>query len=174
MDNEAELLLPDKFNQQREDIIAQFLPIFRTSHKSVRTICDNLREKNPDFPSHWVIYTWVERDVNGLRSRYQEARRMRARMAIDEITEIADDDSGDLLYIDPETGQRKMDREFVERSKLRIQVRQFQAINALPEEYSPKKEQPIQAVQIVLPDDYAKFISPIKSDESAANKQIEQ
>lgn len=168
------LLLPDQFHEVRETYIMAFLPIFRTTHRSVKSICDALRLENPEFPSHWVIYTWVDRDVNGLRARYQEARRTRARMAIDEIIEIADDNSGDLLYVDAETGQRKMDREFVERSKLKIQVRQFQAINALPEDYGVKKEQPIHAVQIVLPEDYSKFISPIKSDESAENKQIEQ
>jgi hypothetical protein len=85
-------------------------------------------------------------------------------MGIDEIIEIADDASRDTLT-DPKTGQERLNREFVERSKIRIEARRFTAQQAIPEEYGEKREQPIQAVQIVLPDDYAKFLAPIKSSD---------
>ena len=151
---------------QRDAWIAKMLPIYRSTTRSLASICEELRQDDPDFPSRADFFHWADEGYPGLSESLKQARRMRARIGVDELVEIADDSHGDAM-LDPRTGEEKLNREFTERSKIRIETRKWLAAKESPDEYGEKVKEPIQAFQIVLPQAYAKYVAPIKSDDDA-------
>jgi len=58
----------------------------------------------------------------------------------DELIDIADDSSEDEVFTDD--GRRLLNKEFVQRSKLRVETRQWVAIKLLPKVYGTQQEDP--------------------------------
>lgn len=85
------------------------------SGQTIRAYCR--QEGKPAFE---VVYRHIARDA-GLGSRIARARAEGADAIAESALEIADDSSGDTIVDDE--GHRRMDAEWVQRSKLRFEAR---------------------------------------------------
>jgi len=79
-----------------------------------------------------AIYKWRKEDDN-FAEMYQEALEVRAEGLMDEILQISDDDSRDVI-VDEETGRKTGNTTAVQRDKLRVTSR-----NRLMQWLNPKK-----------------------------------
>jgi len=89
---------------------------------TLREIC-----KQPGMPPPPTFRLWVVNDTDGLAARYVRARDAQAQHWADEILATADDGSNDWIEYQTEKGniKRKVDRECVQRSALRIDARKW-------------------------------------------------
>lgn len=92
-----------------------------------------LTEMYPDLPSKSTINRW-RLDVPEFKKKYDLAKLEQADRLAEECLEIADDTSGDAI-IDPDTGQKVCNHEFIARSRLRIDTRKWLASKLLPKQY---------------------------------------
>lgn len=96
----------------------------------LRAIC-----RTEGYPSHTTVHEKKHDDPDfGLR--FARARKAGYRTILEETIEIADDSSNDES--EDSNGNRRMNSEFVQRSKLRIDTR-FKYLAILDADYSPKK-----------------------------------
>ena len=96
-----------------------------------------------DMPPRRTVLDWLDGDDEALvnfRTSYTRARINQAHFFIDETLEIADDARNDWMEIERRKGFKEivLDREHVERSKLRIMTRQYTAEKLAPKKYGPK------------------------------------
>ena len=85
-----------------------------------------------------TIYRWINSNKK-LKALIKEAREIQAGSYIDDLLEIADDESKDLI-IDPETGKHSPNSSAVARSKLKITTRKKLAGYYHPTEFSDKAQ----------------------------------
>lgn len=101
-----------------------------TSNKSLKTVCKELK-----IDIGKVLEKLAE---NGnFTLQYARAKQDQADYLAEEIIEIADDISNDTI-IDPETGKAKENKEWVNRSRLRVDARKWVAAKLKPKKYSDK------------------------------------
>lgn len=118
---------PSKYNKEIADKICHIISI---STDGLRKICKN----NPEFPTSETILEWRIRFPE-FSSQYDLAKKHQADLLVEEILEIADDDSGDYIYTDDGV---RMNSEFVARSKVKIEARKWIACKLLPKVYGDK------------------------------------
>ena len=112
--------------------------------------------KDNGMPSTSTFYIWLE--SNETKSKqYARACELRADSIFDEIIEIADDSSYDVIVTDRGEVENK---EFVSRSRLRVDARKWIASKLNPKKYGDKidhtsggEKLPMVNFQIVLEDD---------------------
>jgi hypothetical protein len=96
----------------------------------------------PGVPSYELVMKWLRDDdlTDGKRfiKMYARAREDAADFLADEIIAIADDSSDDELFTDE--GKRIENKEFVNRSKLRVDARKWVAAKLKPRKYGEKIE----------------------------------
>lgn len=97
---------------------------------SLRAIC-----REAGMPAESTVRLWVVDDVQGFAAQYARARDVGYESMAEEIIEISDDLSGDVILT--ENGSR-MDAEFVARSKLRVDARKWLLSKMLPKKYGDK------------------------------------
>jgi len=112
------------FNQAKADAICQAL----TEGKSLRTAA---KEQGI---SHSHFLDWVDERAE-LRDHYARARARGYALLAEEILEISDDSSGDVVKT--ESGP-KMNAEFVARARLRVDSRKWMLSKMLPKVYGDK------------------------------------
>ena len=83
-----------------------------------------------------TFQTWMEKDEE-LAGQYAQARARGYALLADELIEIADDSSGDVIQT--ESGP-KADSEFAARSRLRVDTRKWMLSKMLPKVYGDKIE----------------------------------
>jgi hypothetical protein len=95
-----------------------------------RTLTDVCRDDG--MPCHATVRNWVLDDREGFAKRYFAARRFGLHAVIDDMTDIADDDSRDWRMRHRKDGsiEAVVDREHIMRSRLRCDVRR-QAVTVL-------------------------------------------
>jgi hypothetical protein len=95
-----------------------------------RTLSDVCRDDG--MPCHATVRNWVLEDREGFANRYFAARRFGLHAVIDDMTDIADDDSRDWRMRHRKDGSidAVVDREHIMRSRLRCEVRR-QAVTVL-------------------------------------------
>lgn len=94
--------------------------------ESVIAIC-----RDDDMPARSTVMGWIAKDP-AFRAAYSAAKAMLAEAFAEEIIEISDDASGD--WVDGETG-KELDREHVQRSRLRVDSRKWLAAKLAPKRY---------------------------------------
>jgi hypothetical protein len=103
--------------------------------KSLRTVC-----KSDSLPSVKTIFNWF-RTNEGFLQQYTRAKEESADAHSDEMLDIADDGTNDWMDVwNPRTQEydRVLDREHVERSKLRIDTRKWLVSKLKPKKYGDK------------------------------------
>ncbi len=91
------------------------------------------------MPNYQTVLGWLCRDdepYKGFSGMYARAREDQADFLADEILEIADDSSRDTVK--DEDGNYRMDTEWVQRSRLRVDSRKWIASKLKPRKYGEK------------------------------------
>ena len=133
------------------------------SDKLAELICDRLAEgeslraicRDEAMPSTTTVKRWLRKDEE-FRAQYVRAREDQAEHYLDEIIEIADDDSQDTSYGD---SGPKANTEWISRSKLRVDTRKWAMSKLAPKKYGDKmaltdgegKPLPAPIIQIIAP-----------------------
>lgn len=101
-----------------------------TSNKSLKRIC----MEDEYLPDVSTVYRWI-RDIDEFRNLYARAQEDRADYLAEEMLEIADDNTNDTIV----TMQGEMEnKEWVNRSKLRVETRKWIASKLKPKKYGEK------------------------------------
>lgn len=94
--------------------------------ESVRSICSD-----EQMPAKSTVFAWLAQDVN-FRQAYVLAKQILAEQYAEEIISISDDSTGD--YVETDRGM-EVDRENVQRSRLRVDSRKWLAGKLAPKRY---------------------------------------
>ena len=100
-------------------------------------------KQDKDMPNTETFYKWVDGDEEKTKL-YQRACKDRADLLFDEILEIADDSSLDEIEFKGRTLENK---EFVSRSKLRVDARKWVVARLNPKKYGDKTYQDVTVRQ---------------------------
>jgi hypothetical protein len=103
-----------------------------SSSIGIKRLC----KENPIWPSHNTIYRWLA-NYPEFRDQYAQAKQCQVELLVDEILEIADDSSHDM--IENEQGFRICNGEFIARSRLKIDTRKWLASKLVPKMYGASK-----------------------------------
>jgi hypothetical protein len=99
------------------------------SGEALSVIC----RSDPAMPTTWGVHKMLERNEDGCADRYREAQACRVEKLVDEAMEIADE-TGDDIVIGPKGG-KKINREAIQRSDLRVRTRLWMAEKLLRTKY---------------------------------------
>lgn len=97
--------------------------------ESLPSIC-----RDKAMPNRDTIYAWLMKHAP-FRERFTLARELRADVYFDQILEIADDPTGDVVAND---GKRSIDWENVQRSRLRVDARKWICARMNPKKYGER------------------------------------
>ena len=122
---------PMPFNQEVADYLCERIA---TSSRGLKAICD----EDEKLPSVSTILKWLN-NSDDFKLQYAHARELQADYLADEILEISDDSSKDLQRID-DFGNPIENKEFVSRSRLKIDARKWIASKLRPKKYGDKLE----------------------------------
>lgn len=98
--------------------------------KSLRTVC-----KADDMPGLETVFRWL-RQRPDFRDQYAHAKGESTDALFEQLFDIADDASGDV--IEDDEGRAKVDYENIQRSKLRVDVRKWALSKLAPKKYGDK------------------------------------
>jgi hypothetical protein len=130
---------PTKFSQELADKICETIS---TSNKGLRTIC---KEEKISVSS---VLNWLRDTENKeFLAQYARAKQEQADHLAEEIIAIADDSSDDLKGVD-DYGNRIENKEFVNRSKLRVDARKWVAAKLAPKKYGDKLDTTIHVQKL--------------------------
>ena len=104
-----------------------------SSSKGTKKLC----AENPHWPCQDTLFTWLK-TYTEFSEQYAKAKRSQIEVLVDEILEIADDSSQDILV--NEEGKEIYNSEKVARSRLRIDTRKWLACKLVPRVYGVKPE----------------------------------
>lgn len=104
---------------------------------SLSSIC-----RDEKYPCRATVRLWVRKGDSGdeeyaeFSANYASARREQAHSLVDDVIDIADDDSEDGVMV---RGVRRLNKEFVARSKVKIETRMRLAAIQHPELYAERR-----------------------------------
>jgi len=124
---------PTKYSPELAELICN--TIATSANKSIVKLC----EENEQFPDYTTIKRWLRDESHAeFRTLYAQAKEDQAEMLAEEIIAIADDSSND--EITTEDGRTIENREFINRSKLRVDARKWVAAKLLPRKYGDRNQ----------------------------------
>lgn len=130
-----------KFSQEDKKNILNVVCSQMCEGKSLRKIC----REDDTLPAASTILGWVAEDKL-FAEQYTRAVEFRTDFLFEEILEIADDSSNDEITND--LGQVKENKEFVNRSRLRVDARKWALSKMLPKKYGEKIDMTSDGKQI--------------------------
>jgi|1186.fasta_scaffold64008_4 hypothetical protein len=104
--------------------------------ESLRSVC-----RDDAMPALSTVFRWLG-DHKEFQEQYARARQARASAMEEEILSISDDDS-DYKITNPETGNTRVNAEFVARSRLKVDTRKWLMARMAPKVYGDKVAQEI-------------------------------
>lgn len=115
--------------------------------KSLRTICDH----NDSMPDKSTVFRWLRTDVQ-FCDQYAKAKEEGMEAIADEMMDIADDGHNDWMEVNKNgKTQILLDREHVERSKLRIDTRKWILAKIKPKKYGDKIDMTTNGKELPMP-----------------------
>lgn len=126
---------PTKSN--RAAIQAAVCKLTSTTTWSLHTILTSLQKTVADVPHYDTIRTWIATD-QPFSDKYAKAKLEQLELMSEEIIDIADDSSLDMAFT--EEGKAYVDREHINRSRLRVDTRKWVLSKLLPKKYGDKLE----------------------------------
>lgn len=137
---------PTDFTPELAELICERI----ADGESLRAIC-----RDDAMPCTASVKRWLRKNEE-FRAQYAHAREEQAEAFLDEIIEIADDDSQDTSYSD---SGPKANTEWISRSKLRVDTRKWAMSKLAPKKYGDKldvtslgEKLPPAAQVYILPD----------------------
>ena len=122
---------PTKYTKELADRICSEI----AGGKSLRSVC-----VDPKMPDKATVFRWLRVD-DVFRDQYARACEERSEALVEEVLDIADDASNDWMDIwnaRTQEEERVIDREHIERSKVRIDTRKWIASKLKPKKYGDK------------------------------------
>lgn len=130
--------------------------------ESLRSIC-----KRPGMPAIRTVMYWLQRHEDFMQ-QYACAREIQAELLAEEIIEIADDSSGDVIVDDD--GKEQTNHERVARSRLRVDARKWYASKLAPKRYGDRIQHDQKITITDLTDDEIdKRIKELSNGQGAEN-----
>ena len=135
---------PTLYSKEKTDLICKLI----ASGQPLTKIC---AMENMPCMSTVMNWLWQESPYReDFLERYARAREQQAEILADQIISIADDDSEDIIFAESNdasgmTAIPKANREFIQRSNLRVEARKWVAAKLLPKKYGDKKEVKVDA-----------------------------
>jgi len=119
-----------------EEVVARICEEISTKPVSLKTICTP-----KDMPAVSTVWDWIRKDQD-FSDRYARAKEAQANLLAEEILAIADDNRGDEETRFDQDGQAYTveNKEYVNRSRLRIDARKWLAAKLLPKRFGDKVE----------------------------------
>ena len=121
-----------KDNQYYKDLICEST---RNSRLGMKRIVEELQKIEPDIPNASTITRWKIADED-FCTQYARAKEDQVEVLVEEMIEIADDDSLDIGFRGD--GTTFIDHEHIQRSKLRIDTRKWIASKLKSKKYGDK------------------------------------
>lgn len=119
-------------DEEKEKLFTEICDVVATSEKGLGVLI----KENPRWPrSRETIYEWRRNDKK-FDDMWRTAKAHQVEVLIDEIIEIADDKSNDNLI--DRHGNEHCNKEWVSRSRLRIDTRKWVACKLVPRLYGDK------------------------------------
>lgn len=131
-DKKTKIGRPTEYSPEIADLICDLIS---NSNKSLATVCKDERIKlNPS-----TIYNWLNNNKAFL-DKYACAKDCQADFLAEEIIEIADDNSSDIIITSNSEGDtiERENHEFISRSRVRIDARKWVASKLKPKKYGDK------------------------------------
>lgn len=120
---------PTDYTQEQADQICELI----MQGKSLKTACKEMKIEERK------VFRWLANPAfDEFRQQYARAREVQAEILADQIVDIADDSSNDT--IEHEKFGKLLNKEWVERSKIRIDARKWTAVKLLPKKYGDKQQ----------------------------------
>lgn len=114
--------------------------------ESLRSVC-----RDEAMPHKKTVLRWI-RDKEDFRAQYARAKEESADALVDEMLEIADDGSNDLMTIEKGDYSYEVEnKEVTNRSKLRVDTRKWIASKLKPKRYGDKLDLTSDGRRIELP-----------------------
>lgn len=110
------------------ELAKEICDVIASSSKGLKLLCID----NPHWPNKDTIFTWLKNNQE-FSDQYAHAKVCQIETFIDEILEIADDASHDVLI--NEQDSTNCNHEFIARSRLRIDTRKWLASKLVPKVY---------------------------------------
>ncbi len=111
-------------------IAEQICDAIAVTPKSLEAIC----KANPAFPHHETFRRWLH-NSDEIRGMYARAKASQCQILADQIIEIADDSARDVIKTDDGD---VVDREVIERARIRIDSRKWLASKLAPRIFGDK------------------------------------
>jgi hypothetical protein len=125
----------------REEIMARICEIISTSNKSLPNTLIQLNQEFKIEVASRTVWGWIDSTPEIARD-YARAKQAQSEYLVDEMLDIADDIARDETEICDASGNvtRKMNNEYVQRSRLRLDTRKWIAAKLKPKKYGEKLE----------------------------------
>ena len=120
------------YNKEQTELIFSNILLEIEKGRALRNVLNDA-----DMPSSKTFYNWLESDEDKVK-RYARACELRADTIFEDILDIADDSSNDITT-DP-LGNERLNTEFVQRSRLRVDARKWIVSKLNPKKYGDKIE----------------------------------
>jgi hypothetical protein len=135
---------PTLYSKEKSDLICKLI----ASGQPLTKVC-----ALENMPCMSTVMNWLWQEApyrEDFLERYARAREQQAEILADQIISIADDDSEDIIFAEGNdasgvTAIPKANREFIQRSNLRVEARKWVAAKLLPKKYGDKKEVKVDA-----------------------------
>ncbi len=137
--------MPKEFVKYSIEIVDTICKEIETSEKGLHQILNK-----PEYPTVSSFMRWLQDDSKPeIRELYARAKRMQADFIADQLIAISDDSSND--YEVTEFGKVVENREFVNRSKLRVDTRKWLLAKLHPKKYGDRIETEQSGELIIIP-----------------------
>lgn len=152
-----------------EELVDRICEKIATSNKGLHSII----AENEDFPSFGTVFSWLgQADKKYFLDKYTHARELQAEFMADEMIKIADDSSNDT--VETEFGEKE-NKEWTNRSRLRVETRKWIASKLKPKVYGDKidittKDQPINNLPDLSKFTYEQLIELAKSNPNGSEE----
>jgi hypothetical protein len=125
----------------KEEIMDKICEIISTSNKSLPSTLIQLKQEHGIEIGNRTVWTWLDSNPK-FQQDYARAKETQSDYLVDEMLDIADDIARDEIEICDAGGNvtRKMNNEYVQRSRLRLDTRKWIASKLKPKKYGEKLE----------------------------------
>lgn len=113
-----------------QEIANEICLMIATSNKGIHSI-----SKMKGMPSYPVVWGWLNDTTKDFSILYARAKKEQQEFLAEEIIDISDDSSGDILHT--EKGEIE-NKEFVSRSRLKVDTRKWLMSKLAPKKYGDK------------------------------------
>ena len=119
----------------KKEIATAICDKIATTSYSLRAICAIGKREDKSWPTKETVRKWL-RDNPEFAAEYARVKMIQADIMIEEIDDIARD--GTLDYYVDDNGEKKLDQQHVQRSRLIIDTRKWIACKLVPQVYGDK------------------------------------